>query len=425
MKFLLRATLSKLVKMGDLTLTFADGEVVRFGDATGEPVHIRFNSTQAERAVALDPSLKFAEAYMDGGFDLLKGDIYTALKVILENSSNPALAEPWMMAIEGARHIARRLQQINTLARASSNVRHHYDLSGELYRLFLDSDMQYSCAYFEEPDFTIEEAQLAKKRHITAKLLVEEGHKVLDIGCGWGGLGLYLAGTLGANVTGVTLSTEQHAVARERAEAEGLAEKADFRLLDYRKVEGTFDRLVSVGMFEHVGVNHYREYFRHAARLRKPDGVFLLHTIGRSDVPSSTNAFIRKHIFPGGYIPSMSEVLPHIERTGLVVTDVEVLRLHYAETLRAWRERFMANRDKARAIYDERFCRMWEFYLAGSEAAFRWQNLVVFQFQIARDQRSVPLTRNYIGEAEQRLKRLDSPRLSANTQMTQRKTATN
>ena len=424
MKFMLRAILSKLVKRGDITVTFADGEVRRFGDATGEPVHIRFNSPQAERAVAFDPSLKFGETYMDGGYDILRGDMYAALKIIFENSSNPALAEPWMMAIEGARHVGRRLQQINTMARSSSNVRRHYDLSGEMYRLFLDSDMQYSCAYFEEPDFTIEEAQLAKRRHIASKLLVEEGHRVLDIGCGWGGLGLYLARHLGASVTGVTLSTEQHAVANERARKEDLSERAEFKLLDYRKVEGAFDRLVSVGMFEHVGVNYYREYFRHAARLMKPNGVFLLHTIGRSDVPSSTNAFIRKYIFPGGYIPSMSEVLPHIERTGLVVTDVEVLRLHYAETLRAWRDRFMANRDKAKAIYDERFCRMWEFYLAASETAFRWQNLVVFQFQIARDQTNVPMTRNYIGEAELKLKRLDSPRESANSQGERKKAAT-
>ncbi|MGO4831794.1 class I SAM-dependent methyltransferase, partial [Rhizobiaceae sp. 2RAB30] len=226
---------------------------------------------------------------------------------------------------------------------------------------------------------------------------------VLDIGSGWGGLGLYLAKSFDAEVLGVTLSTEQHAVATERARTEGLDDRVHFEIRDYRSLSERFDRIVSVGMFEHVGVNHYRAFFDKVATLLKPDGVMLLHAIGRAGPPTATNPFIRKHIFPGGYIPALSEVLPHIEKAGLFVTDVEILRLHYAETLKHWRERFMANRERAREIYDERFCRMWEFYLSGSEAAFRWQDLMVFQIQVARKNDAVPFTRDYIGKCEKAL----------------------
>ncbi len=236
--------------------------------------------------------------------------------------------------------------------------------------------MQYSCAYFEQPDMTLDEAQAAKKRHIAAKLRLKPGQTVLDIGSGWGGLGLYLAKSFDVDVQGVTLSTEQHGVATDRAHAQGLENRVHFELKDYRELNERFDRIVSVGMFEHVGVNHYRTFFDKCATLLKPDGVMLLHTIGRSGVPWATSAFIRKYIFPGGYIPALSEVMPAIEKSGLVVTDIEILRLHYADTLKHWGQRFAANRDKAKAIYDERFCRMWEFYLAASEAAFRWQDLV-------------------------------------------------
>ena len=297
----------------------------------------------------------------------------------------------------------RRLQQINTAARARRNVRHHYDLSGELYRLFLDEDMQYSCAYFERPDMSLEDAQRAKKRHLAAKLNLKPGNTVLDIGSGWGGLGLYLARRFEADVVGVTLSTEQHAVSVERAQNEGLDSHVHFELRDYRDISERFDRVVSVGMFEHVGLNHYQTYFNKCARLMKPDGVMVLHTIGRSGEPAATTPFIRKYIFPGGYIPSMSDMLPAIEKSGLIVTDVEILRLHYAETLKHWRERFMANRQKAVEIYDERFARMWEFYLAGSEASFRYGDLVVFQMQLARRNDSLPLTRDYIGKCEKAL----------------------
>ncbi|KXF78081.1 cyclopropane-fatty-acyl-phospholipid synthase [Paramesorhizobium deserti] len=417
MNALLRTVLNHLIKTGDLTVTDAEGVKHRFGDKTGDPRHIHIKTRRAERAIAINPELKLAEAYMAGDLDFLEGDMYGLLQLVFENAGPIAAKEPWMRAIDGARRAGRRLQQINTIARASWHVRHHYDLSGDLYRLFLDPDMQYSCAYFETPKATLAEAQLAKKRHIAAKLLVKPGHRLLDIGCGWGGLGLYMAKYLKADVTGVTLSEEQHAVANERATEEGLSSTARFNLQDYRSLQEPFDRIVSVGMFEHVGVNHFAEYFQHTARLLKRDGVFLLHAIGRSDGPGATNPFIRKYIFPGGYIPALSEVLPHIERAGLVVTDIEILRLHYAETLKAWREAFMANRDIAKSIYDERFCRMWEFYLAASESAFRWQNMMVFQIQIAHRQDAVPLTRNYIEAEEKRLKRLDSAPRGANTEM--------
>ncbi len=414
---MLRTVLSHMIKTGDLTVTDSEGSRFQYGDKTGTPVHVQFKTKHAERAVALDPELKLAECFMDGEIDFLEGDIYTLLQVVFENTGPTAATEPWMKAAGKLRVLFRRFQQMNTISRSSSNIKSHYDLSGELYDLFLDPDKQYSCAYFDPPNATLAEAQLAKKRHIAAKMLVKEGDKVLDIGCGWGGMGLYLARHLKANVKGVTLSEEQHAIANQRAKDEGLADRAKFELTDYRNIDDKFDRLVSVGMFEHVGVGHFAEYFQHVARLMKPDGVFLLHAIGRADGPGATNPFIRKYIFPGGYIPALSEVLPHIEKAGLYVTDIEILRLHYAETLKAWREAFMANRDKAKALYDERFCRMWEFYLAASESAFRWQNMMVFHIQIAHKQEAVPLTRNYIEAEEKRLKRLDSAPKGANSEV--------
>ncbi|MGN6772114.1 MAG: class I SAM-dependent methyltransferase [Rhizobiaceae bacterium] len=403
MNVLLRRIVERVIKTGNLRITGSSGKTYKFGDGTGEPVHVRFNAAHAERAVALHPTLALPEAYMDGDVDVVEGDVLSFLRIAYTNMGMEGINPSLTRTIEALRVAIRRLQQVNTASRARRNVQRHYDLSGEMYKLFLDADLQYSCAYFERPDMTIEEAQLAKKRHIAAKLKMKPGQTVLDIGCGWGGMALYLAKNFDAEVLGVTLSTEQHAVATERARAEGLDRHVHFEIKDYRALTERFDRIVSVGMFEHVGVNYYNAFFEKCATLLKPDGVMLLHTIGRSGPPSATNAFIRKYIFPGGYIPAMSEVLPHIERAGLVVTDVEVLRLHYADTLKAWRERFMANRDRAKAIYDERFCRMWEFYLAGSEAAFRWQDMVNFQFQITKRNDALPMTRDYMGKAEKAL----------------------
>ena len=343
---------------------------------------------------------------MDGSLVLDQGTIADLLHVLLAQDRTgkpPYFARPqWIL-----RYLKRRAAQLNWRRRSRRNVAHHYDLDGRLYSLFLDADQQYSCAYFETADQSLDDAQLAKKRHLAAKLLVEPGQKVLDIGCGWGGLSLYLAEYLRARVTGITLSEEQLARATARAQEKQLSDSASFLLQDYRDAEGTFDRIVSVGMFEHVGVGYYDAFFRRSSQLLADDGVMVLHSIGRPEGPNVTNPWIAKYIFPGGYIPALSEVLPAIERSGLLVTDIEILRLHYAETLKAWRERFLAHAAEIKRIYDECFLRMWEFYLAASEMAFREQNMMVFQIQLAKRQDVVPLTRDYIAREEQRLRGLE------------------
>jgi cyclopropane-fatty-acyl-phospholipid synthase len=387
----------------------ADGIAEIFGNGAGPPLGVKILDGGAERRLMLNPALALGELYMDGRVVLTKGGLYDLLALGARNLA--ALdGQPWAKALAKARIAIRGLHQRNNRLRAKRNVASHYDLDQRLYNLFLDPDRQYSCAYFEYPGQSLDEAQTAKKRHLASKLLAKDGAKTLDIGCGFGGLALYLAGVAGANVTGVTLSEEQFAVATDRAHETGLADRVEFRLQDYRDVPEKFDRIVSVGMFEHVGVNHYDEFFTKVRGLLKDDGVMLLHSIGRNSVPGVTNAWIRKYIFPGGYIPSLSEVLPAIERAGLYVTDIEILRLHYAETLRAWRERFMARWDDAKKLYDERFCRMWEFYLAGSETSFRVDAHMVFQIQLAKRQEVIPLTRDYIPEREAELRRREATR---------------
>jgi cyclopropane-fatty-acyl-phospholipid synthase len=398
---LLRFLLKTFIRRGTFRVTTSRGTVLIFGDGTGRPVSVRFTSRAAEWAILLDPELKFGEAYMDGSFVVEQGSIADVLAIALgQNTDVPHWARPQTIL----RFVYRRFEQFNPRARSRRNVAHHYDLDGRLYSLFLDADRQYSCAYFERPDQTLDDAQLAKKRHLAAKLLVEPDKRVLDIGCGWGGLGLYLAETAGADVTGVTLSQEQHAIANARAAEKGLTKRVRFNLQDYRDIKEHFDRIVSVGMFEHVGVNHYDTFFRKSKQLLADNGVMLLHSIGRSEGPSVTNPWVSKYIFPGGYIPSVSEVMRSIERSGLLVTDIEILRLHYAETLKAWRERFLAHREEVERIYDQRFVRMWEFYLAASEMSFREQNLMVFQIQLTKRQDVVPMTRDYIMREEERLR---------------------
>ena len=366
---------------------------------------VRFTTRKAEWGILLDPELRLGEAYMNGTFVVEQGSIADVLAICLgQNSELPHWARPQYLI----RYCVRRLTQFNPRKRARHNVAHHYDLDGRLYSLFLDADRQYSCGYFESPEQSLDDAQLAKKRHLAAKLLPKNGERVLDIGCGWGGLGLYLAEYTGAEVTGVTLSQEQHAIANARAAERGLAERARFNLQDYRDVKGPFDRIVSVGMFEHVGVGHYDTFFKKCAELLADDGVMVLHSIGRSEGPSATNPWIRKYIFPGGYIPSLSEVLPAIEKAGLLTTDIEVLRLHYAETLKAWRERFLAHREEVERLYDRRFVRMWEFYLGAAEMSFREQAMMVFQIQLTKRQGVTPMTRDYIAREEQRLRALES-----------------
>jgi len=403
------AWLGKLVRTGNLEVETADGSTHIFGDGSGRRLGVRLVDRAAELELLMDPALALGELYMEGRLIVTRGSLYDILEVGARNLSELE-ALPWVKALDKARVAFRSLHQRNDRRRAKTNIARHYDLDARLYDLFLDSDRQYSCAYFEHAGQSLEDAQRAKKRHIAAKLLPIDGMTALDIGCGFGGMALYLAGVVEAKVTGVTLSEEQFAVASERGRQSGFGDRLDFRLQDYRDVPETFDRIVSVGMFEHVGVRGYDEFFQTVRRQLKDDGVMLLHAIGRNSVPGATNPWIRKHIFPGGYIPSMSEVLPAIERSGLYVTDIEILRLHYAETLRAWRERFMENRVEAARLYDERFCRMWEFYLAGSETSFRVDGHMVFQIQIARRQDSVPLTRGYIPEREAELRRREATR---------------
>ncbi len=407
MSTLISRIVSKLVRVGRLKVEFTDGRVERYGDGSGPEVGVRFTDKRGPRALLRDPELTFGELYMDGRLELTAGDLYDLMEIgaaNLQKSENPA----WLKVLGKLRERFKYWSQRNDRNRSRQNVVSHYDLDHRLYDLFLDADRQYSCAYFEHPGQTLDAAQLAKKRHIAAKMLVEEGHRVLDIGCGFGGMGLYLARQAGARVVGVTLSQEQQAIAAARALEAGLPGRAEFRLQDYRDVEGPFDRIVSVGMFEHVGLGRFDKYFSHVKRLLADDGVMALHAIGRSNGPGYTNPWVAKYIFPGGYIPAVSEVLAAIERQGLFVTDIEMLRLHYADTLKAWRERFNERRDEARALYDERFCRMWDFYLAGAEAAFRVSGNMVFQIQIAKRQDVVPRTRGYIAAREEALRRQES-----------------
>lgn len=404
---LLDAVLKKLIRRGDLRISDWTGSVSQFGDGGSPRAHIRITSAATARKLALDPDRHLGECYMDGCIEMVEGSIYDFLALAMQNTERQGKSHWIHNVVHKGRLATRRLAQNNPVGKAKSNVAHHYDLSGSLYDLFLDVDRQYSCAYFESGSATLEEAQLAKKRHLAAKLNIKPGMKVLDIGSGWGGLGLYLAEVCGAEVTGVTLSEEQHKLSNERASQRGIGQRVKFLLKDYRHLDQTYDRVVSVGMFEHVGIGHYPEFFAKVATLLKDDGVALLHSINRSDGPGVTSAWINRHIFPGGYIPALSEVIPHLEEQGLYITDIEILRLHYAETLRHWSRRFASNRERAKALYDERFCRMWEFYLAGSECAFRYGGMNNFQIQFGRNQHVLPITRDYIGQEEDRLRKIE------------------
>jgi cyclopropane-fatty-acyl-phospholipid synthase len=400
---LLRTAFTSLVKRGSLEVVTSKGRVFKVGDGTAPQVAVRFTDAKAERALVLDPELRLGELYMDGRLLIEHGTIFDFLQLVLQDSHGELDSAP-LQSIRQMLGLVRRVRRANDAVRSKNNVAHHYDLNGRLYDLFLDADRQYSCAYFERPDETLEAAQIAKKRHIMAKLLVEPGQSVLDIGSGWGGLGLSLVEEAGAgSVKGITLSEEQLGVSRQRAEERGLSDRVSFALQDYRDTTGSYDRIVSVGMFEHVGVASYDAYFQSCRRLLAEDGVMLLHTIGRTGMPYPTNPWITRYIFPGGHLPTLSEMTPAIERSGLVVTDIEVLRLHYAFTLKAWRERFVTHWEDAKRLYDERFCRMWECYLAMSEAAFRFEDAVVFQVQLARRNDTVPITRGYIVEREKTL----------------------
>lgn len=385
---MLQSLLDRTFKTRSIAVRLPDGKTLKGGP--GEPELIAVIEDRATfLAIAANPELKLGEAYMAGTFCIEGGDIYDFLSLTASQLARaPRPLKPgWRMR--------RAWEQANDRLHARANVHHHYDLTVDFYRLFLDEDLQYSCAVFETPESSLEAAQISKKRRLISKLILSPGCRALDIGCGWGGLGLSMA-EAGAQVTGVTLSTEQHRTANARAVERGLSDRAEFRLQDYRDLTGPYDRIISVGMFEHVGVPNYQEYFDNIARLLTEDGVAVVHSIGRKSPPSRTQPWIRKHIFPGGYIPALSEVFPAIERSGLWVTDMEILRLHYAETLKHWRTRFLARRDEALAMYDERFCRMWEFYLASSEVAFRQLGHMVFQLQLTKRTDAAPLTRDYL-----------------------------
>jgi cyclopropane-fatty-acyl-phospholipid synthase len=394
--------LDRLIVTGCLTYIDPKGRTHRFGGKPIpglQPVTIRLTDASIDLRLCLQPLLAVGEAYMEGKLVVETGTLYDFLAIACANLQQGHHAS-WVNWAQSLSHLWRRLQQYNPLGKARANASHHYDISLALYELFLDPDKQYSCAYFETPNVTLEEAQIAKKRHIMAKLLLKPGQKVLDIGCGWGGMGLTLGREANVDVTGITLSQQQLTEARKRAALAQRSDQVRFQLTDYREVTGTYDRIVSVGMFEHVGVNHFEEFFRVVHDRLAEDGVALIHFISRSDGPGTTNPWIRKYIFPGGYSPALSEVLPAIERSGLFITDIEILRLHYAETLRHWRERFKANWTRAAQLYDERFCRMWDFYLTGSEIAFRFEGHMVAQVQLSRRQDVVPMTRTYIHSAE-------------------------
>ncbi len=387
---MLQALLDRTFQTRSIRVRLPDGRELTAGPGEPELTAV-LSDMKTAVAIAANPDLALGEAFMDGTFQIEGGSVYDFLQL---TTSQLAL-RPRSPKLTWMQRIRRGAEQANDRLHARSNVHHHYDLTVDFYRLFLDDDLQYSCAFFETSDASLEEAQVAKKRRLIDKLLLEPGHSALDIGAGWGGLGLSMV-ERGARVTGVTLSTEQHRTANERATALGVTDRADFRLQDYRDLNQTFDRIISVGMFEHVGVPNYQEYFDTVARLLDEDGVAVIHSIGRNSPPNRTQPWVRKYIFPGGYIPALSEVLPAIERAGLWVTDMEVLRLHYAETLRHWRERFLARRGEALAMYDERFCRMWEFYLAASEVAFRELGHMVFQLQLTKKQTAAPLSRDYL-----------------------------
>ncbi|MDH7804741.1 MULTISPECIES: cyclopropane-fatty-acyl-phospholipid synthase family protein [unclassified Rhizobium] len=406
----LHVLLEKIIKTGNLVVNSPGGSRT-FGDGTGKRVVLNFTDEAAMQEIAADPALKLAEIYMEGRMQIAEGDIYDFLALVKGNTLSEALS--FGMIWRGmARIIAARIKMHLPVNHNKSNVAHHYDLSAKLFDLFLDEDWQYSCAYFNPPGISLYEAQVAKKRHIAAKLMTEPGQSVLEIGSGWGGMAMYIAESAGADVTGITLSEEQLRVSRDRAAKRGLAGNVRFELQDYRYLPASkkFDRIVSVGMFEHVGPTHYRDYFDKASEVLDDNGVMVLHSIGQPHPALATNPFIEKYIFPGGYIPSLGEVLPAIQKSGLLVKDIEILPMHYAHTLRHWRERFVARKAEAVALYDERFFRMWEFYLAGSEMAFTHENFHIFQIQLAKDRDAVPHNRDYIARNEERLAEFEKTR---------------
>lgn len=396
--------MTRAIRKGKLSVRYPSGKTETYGTTDEAQASITLKTAQTVRDIYLDPALKFAEMYMDGDLDIEEDNLDAFIQIIKINGSKSFKTLP-AIAITLTRVAGRLCRRYLIPETAEKNVAHHYDLDEKLFRLFLDDDLQYSCAYFEKPSVTLEEAQLAKKRHIAAKMMIKPGQKILDIGCGWGGMALFLATHLDADVTGITLSKEQQRVAEQRSIKQQLTDKVRFNLRDYRDVNEQFDRIVSVGMFEHVGPQNFSSYFDSAKKLMKDDGVFLLHSIGRAKPNMFDPPFVEKYIFPNGHIPSLSEALRAIEKSGLLVKDVEILTYHYADTIKHWRERFYANKEKVLELYDERFFRMWDLYLATSELSFRHGKLYNFQIQIVKQQSTSHPTRDYIKKAEDKLKK--------------------
>lgn len=403
--------LKGFVKVGTLNLLDSKGGAHRFLSTPGPEISIRTHSTAIERRLCFSPMMALGEGYMNGELTVRNGDIYDFIYFCALNVQKFHFS-PIGTLVEHLASLRRFFHQQNPIHKSLRNVAHHYDLSEDLYRLFLDEDMQYSCAYFKSLEDNLETAQENKKHHLLAKLRLEPGQKVLDIGSGWGGLAITLAREAKVDVTGLTLSEEQHRVATQRVKEAGLEDQVRFYLRDYRKETGTYDRIVSVGMFEHVGIKHYQEFFSQVSSLLKENGEALLHSIGSSSGPGIPNPWINKYIFPGGYCPALSETLSALEPSKLYVTDIEILHHHYAQTLRHWRARFVAHHDRVKKQWGETFFRMWEFYLAASEIAFRKRGLMVFQIQMMRNSELAPLTRDYIAEEERKLNRRNGVKLS-------------
>jgi cyclopropane-fatty-acyl-phospholipid synthase len=405
---LLTHMLKAFVRVGMLTVIDADGRRHVFAGAPGPTVTMRLTDRALYRKLALNPELHAGEAYMDGCLSFEEGSALRDFLTLFSVNRLSLGSYPLQRALRRVSRAFRRFQQANPVGRARRNVAHHYDLGNDLYRVFLDTGLQYSCAYFLHENETLEEAQRNKLRLIAAKLNLKPGLRVLDIGSGWGELALYLASVEEVDVTGVTLSKEQHALANERAQQLGLSNRVRFHLCDYRELCDRFDRIVSVGMFEHVGVRHYPEFFAKTNALLGQDGVMLLHSIGHMSPPGTASPWLRKYIFPGAYSPALSEVFTAVEQASLWVTDVEFLRLHYARTLQHWSRRFEANRAEIAAMYDERFCRMWEFYLLSAEMMFLTGSQLVFQMQLARKRDAVPVVRDYITDLQRRYRENES-----------------
>ena len=414
-KTLLDRFLSRAVERGRLGVVFADGEARVYGEpAAGLPeIVLRFTDDAVPRDIVLDPRLGAAEAFMDGRLRIEEGDVMGLVSLLRMNGRWERGGDRLRASLPKrlVNTAAMAVDRFNDAVRAQKNVAHHYDIGNALYTLMLDPEhFQYSCAYWNTdhfgPDMTLGEAQEAKLAHIAAKLRVQPGQKVLDIGCGWGGMAIYLAKRYDVEVTGITLSAEQAALARKRIAEAGVAGQVGIELADYRELAGsgkTFDRIVSVGMFEHVGQAQFDTFFEGCARLLDPQGVMLIHTIGRMGSPGTTDAFTRKYIFPGGYIPALSETVASSEKFRLIAADVEALRVHYAKTIRAWYANCMANRDAIVALHDERFFRMWTFYLAGAATVFEHGGMCNYQIQYVRDRNALPLTRDWIAQEEKRL----------------------